>query len=227
MMRYCPCQEISQVQKEAEKGIKNMQIVNNLWKKKASGQRRHKHCYFPFHWDTCGWVLSQESSLRPCSHVCPLLIVRGRTAEIWGKNEFSIDFYGNSPCMKESHCILISWQVYSVVHGSSVRGYEDRNTGCALNHSQNESISQRLLIVCYVSYWASHYSEGKPALREKSLDIVYGSQTENRYTETGTLAEMEDGDHISSWLLWVKRVKTSNEWKWPSVKFQIMYPLFI
>lgn len=177
-MRYCPCQEISQVKKEVEKGIKKYAYSQQYQEEESKWLKEHTHCYVSVSCDTCSWILRQESFLKTGSHVCPLLIVRGRIAEIWGEGMnfqlISTATYGNSPCMK-SHCILISWQVYSVVHGLSVRGYEDGNARCALNHSQNESISQRLLIVCCVSYWTSHYSEGKPALRENSLDIVYGS----------------------------------------------------
>lgn len=46
--------------------------------------------------------------------------------------------------------LVISWQVYSVVHGSSVRGHGDRNMRCALNYSKNEYISQHLLIIHYI-----------------------------------------------------------------------------
>lgn len=65
-----------------------------------------------------------------------------------------------------------------MVHGVSVGGYGDGNTGYVLNHSKNENKgyhSQHLLIICCVSYRASYYSEGKLALRENSLDTVYGS----------------------------------------------------
>ena len=141
-MRYWPCVEINHVKKGVGKGIWDMPLVNNIWKE-ASGQRRHKDCYFP-------WPgISFAAYLRRIKLSQDLFIVKGRMVEIHThtktKNRnlwlISLATYGNTLCMKRSRSILISWQLYSLVHGSAVKGYGARNRDCALNHSKNEYIT--------------------------------------------------------------------------------------
>ena len=74
-MRYWPCVEISHVKKGVGKGIWDMPLVNNIWKE-ASGQRRHKDCYFP-------WTgISFAAYLRRIKLSQDLFAVKGRMVEI-------------------------------------------------------------------------------------------------------------------------------------------------
>ena len=160
-----------------------MPLVNNIWKE-ASGQKKHKYCCFP-------WAGTSSAAYLRIKLSQDLLIVKGRMVEIHTHTKktkyrnlwlISLATYGNILCMKRSHSILISWQLYSVVHGSSVKGYGARSRDCTESLKGWIYRSQHLLIICWISYWPAHYSEGKLALRENSSDTVYSSQKDDKYT---------------------------------------------
>lgn len=182
-MRYWPCVEINHVKKGVGKGIWDMPLVNNIWKE-ASGQRRHKDCYFP-------WPgISFAAYLRRIKLSQDLFIVKGRMVEIHThknqKQESLIDFSGNiwQYSMHEEK-LLYSDFLTALLSGSWIscqRVWSQKQRLCTESLKEWVYHSQHLLITCWISYWPSHYSEGKLALRENSLDTVYSSQTDDKYT---------------------------------------------
>lgn len=140
---------------------------------------------FSFSWYIFCCILKEDKTLSRSVH-CERKDGGNTHTHTNKKQESLIDFSGNiwQYSMHEEKSLYSDF-LTALLCGSWIscqRVWSQKQRLCTESVKEWVHHSQHLLIICWISYWPSLYSEGKLALRENSFDTVYSSQTDDKYT---------------------------------------------